>query len=340
MIASAPQDSHRRTSEIRMSIHIFLFIIIAVIFFVFSIAFPIQVQPVTDLYNYQQFWYKLQSQGLWENIVVYEPGFVIFAKFCSLFFSFSGFVWLIKFLAFYSFLLFCISLNKNILLVFPLAVIFFVFFPPFDSISGVVIRQGGATAVAFFYLSVIDFREIKLKNFVCLSFLAAFFHYSAIFILFSVVLMYAVRGLGAFYIWCILNVLYIFNIPGLVGSFFYENSGLNLASLEVLNTDPSNDYTIGFKLPFLLVSIVFIMLPIIFSFFGMLKISVKRLLVLPLFRFYLVLNSLCIPTSLLPYHDRFFIWSWVFGPALIIYSLSFFKYNFKKFDIKSHIRNL
>ena len=340
MITSAPQDSHLRRSEIRMSMHIFLLIIIAVVFIIFSIAFPIQVQPVTDLYNYQQFWYKLQTQGLWENIIVYEPGFVIFAKFSSLFFSFSGFVWFIKFLVFYSFLLFCISLNKDVLLVFPLVLIFYIFFPPFGSVSGVVIRQGVATAVAFFYLSFIDFRFVKLGNFIFLSFLAAFFHYSAIFIIFSVILMYAVRGLGAFYMWCILNVLYVFNIPGLIGSFFYEKSGLNLASLEVLNTDPSNDYTIGFKLPFLLVSIVFIILPIAFSFFGLLKISIKRLLVLPLFRFYLILNSLCIPTSLLPYHDRFFIWSWVFGPSLIIYGLSFFKYKIKIFDIKKYIRSL
>jgi hypothetical protein len=39
-----------------------------------------------------------------------------------------------------------------------------------------------------------------------------------------------------------------------------------------------------------------------------------------------MLNGLATFASAMPFHDRFFIWSWTMGPMLIVYSISFAKY--------------
>lgn len=317
-------------SIIKISKRSLIFFLSFFLFFILSIVLPVsKVDPFSDLANYQRFWSDIYSSKINNEIFRYEPGFVIFSKIFSYLISFSEFLWLIKFLVFYSFLLLALKFYKNIFIVLLISLITFFIFPPFSSISNLVIRQGLSTALLFFYLSSIDIGRIKLNNILFLCIALPLFHYSAILVLLALVLLFYITGIYAFFIWCILNILYIFNIPGNIGLLLYAKMGLSINALDTVGSFSEFNYAVGFKPTFLFINIFFIAVPFIISFFGLLVIRTKDLFTLPIFRFYLILNSLCVFTSLMPFHDRFFIWSWVFGPLLIISTLNFSKYTVK-----------
>jgi hypothetical protein len=310
----------------------FIFFILSITFFIFSLLLPAtEIDALSDLGNYYWFWKNLDTSSLGSIFIdfSYEPGFVLFSKFLSYFCTFSTFLWTIKFLVFYSFFLFALRLNKNILLVLFLSLIIFFFFPPFDSIANLVIRQGLATALLFFYFSIIDIKNIRLKNILFLSALLTCFHYSAIFVAIALILSLYINGKYSFLIWCIASFLYIFNFPAMLGMLVYENLGSTVHTLSIDIHKDNIEYVIGFKPIFLFVSTFPFIVSLILSFSGMLTIRIKELLAFPLFRFYFILNSMCAFTSLIPYHDRYFIWSWVLSPLLIIFSLNFFRYTVK-----------
>lgn len=317
-------------SIIKTSKRSLIFFLSFFLFLILSFILPVsKVDPYSDIANYQSFWNDISSYKKNNEIFRYEPGFFIFSKIFSYLISFSLFLWLIKFIVFYSFLRLALKFYKNIPVVLLVSLITFFIFPPIISISNLVIRQGLSVAFLFYYLSRIDIGEIKLNNIFFLCIALPLFHYSAIFVLLAIWLFFYVRGIYPLLIWFVLNILYIFNIPGNIGLFFYTKMGLSITALDAVGSFSEVDYVVGFKSSFLFVSVFFIAIPFIVSFFGFLVIRTKDLFTLPVFRFYLILNSLCVFTSLMPFHDRFFIWSWVFGPLLIISTLNFSKYTVK-----------
>ena len=306
-----------------------IFFALSLSFFVLSLIMPVSnivPDPDSDMYNYYWFWIEPYTFNLKDLASHYEPGFVIYARILRYFSSFSTFIWTIKFLIFYSFFHLASKLYENVFIVLGLSLITFFFFVPFVDLANVIIRQGLATALLFLYLSRVDIGSIKFKNIIFLSVFLMFFHYSAIFVSFALILYYYMKGISVFLIWCIVNVLYIIDVPGKVGLFVYEWMGVSTVSLDVNLVEEHIDFVIGFKPMYLFVSTSFVIVPLMLSLSGLLTIRVKGLLTLPLFRFYFILNSLAVFTSLKPFHDRFFDWSWAIGPLLIIYSFHFLKY--------------
>jgi hypothetical protein len=297
-----------------------VFLLFAGVYIALSILYPVtNIDQFSDLGNYYyRFWVDLDSTELGEIFVRYEPGFVLLSKLASQFMSFSAFLWLLKFILLYAFFLLLSRESRGMYGVALLAVLGLVYYLPLNSLASLVIRQGIATAILFYFLSTKDLGTVKFRIAVFWVLLMISFHYSSFFVLVAMLMFFVVRGLRPFAIWLVFVFLYCVNFSGHIGIFAYELMGLSIDSLDALNTDTSIEYTVGFKLNFLLLSIFFIVVPLGLSKLGWLAIKPADLLSRPLFRFYLLLNSLATIFSLLPFHDRFFMWSWVLGPALIV----------------------
>jgi hypothetical protein len=117
-------------------------------------------------------------------------------------------------------------------------------------------------------------------------------------------------------------VLYSLNASGQIGVFFYDLMGLNVASLNALNNSSGVEYQVGFKVNFLLLNAFYVGLPAVLVLVGVVKVPIRALFSDNLFRLYFVLNSLATVFSLMPFYDRFFMWSWAIGPIMLLAVLS------------------
>lgn len=313
--------------QIAVSWKFIIFLISSTIFIFCSQLFPIVVNdPLSDLGNYYNFFNEINSQITWDSMFRYEPGFFIFFWICKYFLTFSETLWLIKFIVFYSFFLAVFSNFKNKLFSLIFILIFYIYFLPIVSLHSLVIRQGLAVSVLFFFLAKINDEKTSEKKMLIILFSSILFHYSAIIIIIVLVLMNLKKNYFPFILWICSGLIYFFNFSFYIGQYIYGLLGINIYLVNLHGVE----YILGFKPLFLLISIFFIIIPIILYFIGTLNISLKDLLSLKLFRFYFILNSLCMYTSFMPYYDRYFLWSWAIGPVLLSLSFKYIKYKIKK----------
>ncbi|QOY93617.1 EpsG family protein [Massilia sp. UMI-21] len=284
----------------------------------------VNIDPFSDLGNYYyDFWRELATAEISDVILRYEPGFVLLAWVASKFVSFSGFLWLLKFVLFYAFFLLLSSERRGVYMATLVAVLGMSYYLPLNALASLVIRQGVATAVFFCFLAVCDLDKVARVKALGWALVMIAFHYSSVFVLFALLLYFYLPAARPFQLWLAFLALYCTNISGKVGEFMYSLLGMNISSLEALNGDFGIEYMVGFKLTFLLLSIIFIVVPLMLSRLGLIVLQSGELVEQPWFRLYFLLNSLATIFSALPFHDRFFMWSWVLGPALVIASLRF-----------------
>ncbi len=297
-----------------------VFVLFAGIFIGLAHLYPIiNIDPASDLGNYYyRFWVDLDTAEFGDIILRYEPGFVLIAWLVSLFISFSGFLWLLKFLLFYTAFLLLSRERRGVHAAALLAVLGLAYYLPLNSLATLVIRQGIATAVFFYFLAMHDLGTMRRRTAVAWVLLMITFHYSSVFVLVAMLLYFVMPGLRPFRLWLAMIALYCVNLSGQIGLFMYSLLGLNIDSLEALSTDLGIEYTVGFKFSFLLLSTFFVLVPLALSRFGILARRPAELLAHPWFQFYFLLNALATVFTLLPFHDRFFMWSWVLGPALLV----------------------
>jgi hypothetical protein len=274
------------------------------------------IDEFSDIGNYFVFWGSLNSSSLLEAMVRFEPGFVLIAEFCSLFLSFPIFLWLVQFIVFYAFFLLASVYTGRILVSLLLAVACLLFYLPFTELARLVIRQGLAAAVFFCFLA--RYHDGRVRWLTAMPWMVAMIllHYSSVFVVVGLLLVRIFSGLRAFYFWCIAMALYCLDLSGQFGLFLYGGLDLNIGTLNAVSS--GGDYTVGFKVNFLLLNAFYVALPVILAMLGVARIPIRRFFSHGIFRLYFVLNGLATIFSLMPFYDRFFMWSWALGPVIVL----------------------
>lgn len=291
---------------------------------VVSYLAPIRgINPFSDLGIYESIYNNFSLIDVPGLMLRYEPGFVLLTWFCSHVMDFSTFLRLVDLVILWSFFLLLLRYCGREWFCGLVALLFFFLFPPFHSISAVVIRQGVATIFFFRFLARDGFAEYRARGTYVFVALMLLFHYSSIFALLAVALEGATWRWPrfAFQAWLLLTVGYVLGITGEIGKHMYEMAGLNVATLEAMNENADLVYTVGFKPGFLLVSTFFVLLPRLLIFLRVSHADPRTLYSQRIFRVYFMINGLATLTAMMPYHDRFFLWSWVMGAALIVVPL-------------------
>jgi hypothetical protein len=298
----------------------FLYIVLAApIFGVLALLYPLVISdPASDLLNYQYFFDNGWTMGTMDAATWFEPGYSIFSLLCSLMMTFSDYVWFVGFIVSVSIFASQARFLNNVVVVTVLSMLAYFFFFPFSSLSNVALRQGLASSAFLFFigsgrLELISFRQVLAWSLFFFS-----FHSSSAFLFVALVLFIYIRGVHALYFWLIVSLLYVGGVSGQLGFFLNEQMGFFDFSLTALNIEA--DYTVGFKPKFLALSGFFVAAPFVLARLRAVSFDFNELLEIPIFKLYLILNAMAMFMVELPYHDRFFLWSWIMGPAL----LSFF----------------
>lgn len=301
---------------------VYLVVVFVLFLFAFSVVGylnpVVAVDQYSDTGNYADFWSGLNQFPLRDVITRYEPGFVMLCKVCSVVMSFSAFLWFVQFLVFYSTFVLFSRYSNSILLAAGLALACLIFYLPLTSLAVLVIRQGLAAVIFFCFLTRYHGGVARWRAALPWLLAMVLFHYSSAFVLISIGLMAFVPGRRAFYVWCIFMLLYCANVSGQIGLFVYEMMGMSIASLDALNNSSGVDYAVGFKLSFIVLNAFFVFFPVVLIKLGVVKAKIRDIYSDDLFRLYFVLNAFASVFSLFPFYDRFFMWSWIVGPVLLL----------------------
>ncbi|WP_157381261.1 EpsG family protein [Tepidiphilus margaritifer] len=212
-----------------------------------------------------------------------------------------------------------ITQKKILILLFVLGIFFF---PPYQSLSDFILRQGLGFSYLFltnfFYFNEKqDFRD-KIINII----VASLFHPTFLFYFFPLLALKIFRALvPTLAIYVIFVIFYVLD-------FGYYTSDLfrTFIYLDIITSfDPlvsAEDYVVGFKFYFLLASL----LPLIVYLAGYLFGLVFKEFEVELFRFYCFANGLGFLFSGYPYYDRVMLFSWVLIPFFAISFLSKFSF--------------
>lgn len=300
------------------------------LFYAYALIFafvPInQVEVGTDLWNYLLFWDSASSNDFFFAIQSYEVGFATICYFFGPMFSFESFLWLVRFLLLTSLISASITLGQKKIFIFFYSLCVYFFYPPFESLESVAIRQGIAVSILFIFFSLHYFDEISWKKILFLSVLLTSFHYSAIIVFVALIAYKLSNKLLPFIVWVCLTFLYIFNLPADFLEFILSLFDINLNFLNYLYAD-SADYILGFKLRFLLLNVSPLLFVIAIRLLPLDTVNIKAQFYSPVFRIYFLLNSIATFFTFLPYNDRFFLWSWSVIPLSIAFLIS--SINFK-----------
>ena len=289
-----------------------------------------QIDPLSDLGNYENFYYASSGAPLPE--IRFEIGFSIFT------WVLSKIINLKTYLAMPSFLLWLglfavIRLNvKNIYIAAALSFLLTLFYPPYVSLTNVVLRQGVASACAIYFLIQI-YEKFKMKWRAIFIYLIIFsFHASGSIFIFASIFSKWVNIKIIFWLWMALSIGYVFNYSGEIGIFMLDIMRIDL---NVLNAFDRNDidYEVGFKFNYFVLS----SMPVIFIvLIRLLKTSHLRTyseFEKYAFKVFLVINSVAMMFSLSTFSDRMFTWSWILVPIIlirIVNSITVLKYEVRK----------
>jgi hypothetical protein len=241
----------------------------------------------------------------------------------SLFFSFDFFLTLVGVLFFYSiakFLKKFIGPSKWI----PFFLIVCFFYPAYISASELVLRQGIGFSILFFSGFYLGTTSLK-KKLACI-FVASLFHSS--FLLYLIVIWMDKKitsGLrSAVFLWAIIAILYSLD--------FFVNVVELLPKLDYLSvflgTYVEAEYVVGFKINFLLLS----MIPVVLLFFpGFLRYVREDASRKTIYAYFLISNSIGMLFSGFGYYDRVMLFSWVLIPII------FFSFIYWIFSIRRRV---
>lgn len=288
----------------------------------------VSIDSLSDLGNYYDFF--LYSSHQPSPVFSYDYGFSIFTWVFSKFLNFNSFLGLFLFFVWLGLMVSVRPFSNNVLLLSITSFIFLFYFPVYQSLTVLVLRQGISSAWALLCLPSFfrGFSGNKIWiGFSCL--LIILFHGSGVFFVISAFLAFVFGVRLILLIWFIVCLLYIFGISGDVGFLLLNHFGFDPDIFRSLATERIDiEYTFGFKLNFFLLSLA----PVVFYLFGLYLKSVAPLFYSDYLNFlfvtYLTLNILGMFSSSLMFHDRIFIWSWILIPPLMLGFV--FSYRFVK----------
>lgn len=186
------------------------------------------------------------------------------------------------------------------------------FYPSYNSLSELVIRQGIGFAILFFFGFYI-YRATLWRKLIVLFF-ASLFHVSFVFYGLVIILQkFFIKQLShAIKLWLLFAFVYVFDFPlklvGIFGDLKFSDDALSGYVLA--------EYIVGFKLNFMILSA-----------FPVLLLSSRRYRVWLansscgnyIYVFYLISSSIGFVFSGFGYYDRIMLFSWVLIPYLVYY---------------------
>lgn len=189
------------------------------------------------------------------------------------------------------------------------------FYPSYNSLSELVIRQGIGFAILFsfgFYSHTTGWRKKSVALFFATLFHTSFIFYFGILVLHNTLIKNMSRAL---IIWIAFAFFYILNLPlrlvGILGGFQLVG--------EIFASYAEAEYIVGFKATFFIVSALPVMLLVLSKFrLALAKDGFGRYI----FTFYLIANAVGFIFSGFGYYDRVMLFSWVLIPYLLYYFLS------------------
>lgn len=252
-----------------------------------------------NAFNYGEY---VSSDILWETYV----------KVCSIFLPDSIWLLLTAFLYLIGFYLYAKKTHPHFAIIMLLGFLGFMFF---KSYAINTMRSGVATSL--FYYSLISFYNDKKKIFLLLTFLVINTHLTlALPALSLIISMKYPRTRTFFYFW-------ILSIPlsAVAGNYFqalfepilsdYSNGKAHGYLMEEDNTE----YKSGFRIDFILYSL----LPVLLSYYYIFIRKLKDTFYIHIFNAYLVANSFWILVIRADFSDRMAYLSWLLIPILILY---------------------
>lgn len=275
--------------------------------------------------------YSTGSWGVDSDIGVYQLQFDRMAHYNQMTntidHGFYGVMWVFtQALDFKLFLLFCYTLFFSALVVpiyraslvpsLALLVYFFCFFyPAYNSLSSLVLRQGMGFALLFLtnFFFNIDLKKGTLVKIL----IAATFHSSFLFYYVVVAGAWMLNGLKRIStIWIAVVGLYIAEIPLKLVNYLPEN----IKVFYRLATAEEAEFIVGFKPLFLLLSVLPVLFLMYREFYDYVRNTIE---VQNLYKIYLVANTIALMFSGIPYYDRIMMFSWVLVPIIAMNFFSF-----------------
>ncbi len=284
---------------------------IAIIFAIFvSFFFAVDVQDESDIYNYNQLW-SLDVNSLLSESRIYQIGFYGLIYLIRDFVNFDFFYYLNACFLFISFYLF-VSGGKVKFGIFVFCFLFFVFYPPLESLYSLVLRQGLSTVLMFYVLYRYDLINSKSLIFYFILLFGLLIHYSFLIFIISLFFVRYIKFSKILVLWFMVVFLYVLNFSGNVGLFLVDFFGLSINSFSESASYLSDGeyYQVGFKINFFILSII-----------PLLSLVIPHMWKNSYLHLYFSINLFSLFFVFFPYHDRFFIWSWILIPKIFYDSL-------------------
>lgn len=257
-------------------------------------------------------------------IARFEMGFSAFTWIISKIADFQIYVGLITFLVWVGVFRAILLVARSFYPAFIVTAVSVILFTPLVSLYSVVLRQGLASAIALLSLPFVLAGPLKSWRVVAIFGLVISFHNSAVIFIVAAILVNKIPVRAIFCGWMLIVTAYILGVSGYAGKFWIDLFDIDIYVLSSFDR-ADIDYTVGFKWKFLALSLV----PLIAIIWATVsaRISIRGLprstqLILGM---YFVMNSIAMMFALSTFHDRMFIWSWIFIPVAvcgIIFSVS------------------
>ncbi|WP_306520485.1 EpsG family protein [Rheinheimera sp.] len=260
-----------------------------------------------DLGIYQiQFANIIKYNGLQNNT---DPGFYYLMMFYTKYLSFELFVTSCFFVFYLSLIRPFYHLSEAKLLVVLLFIVM-IYYPMYQSLSSLVLRQGMGFAFLMFsgfYFNSHRFLMSTLK--ICL---AALFHLSLLFYVPVLVVNRMISSLKLLvFFWCGIVMLYVLEVP----NAFVELLPGDLSSMVRAFNMVNDDYVVGFKPLFLLLSVIPFFLMLLRPYYYYVAADKQMFEILKIF---FVANGAGLLCSGFPYYDRVMLFSWVLVPLIFV----------------------
>lgn len=243
-----------------------------------------------------------------------DPGFYGLMLFYARFLDFPSFLITCYFLFYFSLIapMYRVS-NSAILAVVVFAVCYF--FPSYNSLTTLVLRQGLGFSVLFM-MSFYFYSDKKLIS-VLKILTASLFHASFLFYLPVLIISWMIRHLFTLSMsWLVIAILYVANIPLKLSDLLPENVKLFYRVANATETE----FVLGFKPLFLLLSAMPMLCLLFRPYYDFIK---QEPVMFNMFRIFMIANGIAMLFSGIPYYDRIMLFSWVLVPLFAVSFVSF-----------------
>lgn len=295
-----------------VSLMMLIFVIAQSLLFYLELSANLNDLGLSDLGIYQiQFNNMIKYSAVTHNT---DFGFYYLMFMYTKWFNFELFVTTCFFLFYVSLIRVFYFLSEVKWLVFVVFIAIF-FYPMYQSLSSLVLRQG--LGFAFLFVSGFFFRSHLFLWSAAKVVVAALFHLSMLFYIPVLLVNRFISSLKLLVLfWCVTVALYVTNVPLAFVSLLPGDLAGAVRAFSMVE----DNYVTGFKPLFLVLSVVPFLCIVIRPYY---YYVCRNQMMFEMMKIFFVANSAGLLFSGFPYYDRVMLFSWVLVPLIIMNFLSF-----------------